>query len=41
MQLPPGVLGAFNDGHALAEIGCLSAGFFAGGATSDYQQVKL
>ena len=36
-----GMLGAFNDGDTLAEIGGLSACFFAGRSATDYQQVKL
>ena len=36
-----GVLGAFDYGDALAEVGGLGAGFFSRRATADDQQVKL
>ena len=34
------VLGALDDRHALAEVGGLSAGFFASGAAADHDQVE-
>src|SRR5467141_1656021 len=34
------VFGALDDGHALAEIGCLRATFFTGGSATDNDQIE-
>ena len=36
-----GVLRAFDDGDALAEVRGLGAGLFASGTAADYQQIKV